>query len=195
MSLESAWITKDNKTNINWRAFLLSEKILETNYILWRKLLKYYKAAFFSPLHALNLLPHREDKAEDTFFSIFSIATQDNHTVISSHCTECIGAMKRRIKAVESKAVIHCNCYRYTVKNPKLPHTFPPSSYARPQLCLCVSVHMHVEGKGEIIQQLHYFGSGGCNDLNNNTPQTHINFGIPSSLSRYMLWVLKKQQH
>lgn len=74
-SLQSGWIIDDNKTNINLGAFLLSKKILETNYILWRKLLKYYKAAFFSPFHALNLLPHREDKAEFTFFSILCICS------------------------------------------------------------------------------------------------------------------------
>lgn len=60
MSLQSGWIIEDT-TNINLGAFLLSENILEAHYILWRKLLKYYKAVFFSPFHASNLLPYRED--------------------------------------------------------------------------------------------------------------------------------------
>lgn len=60
ISLQSGWIIEDT-ANINLGAFLLSENILEANYILWRKLLKYYKAVLFSPFHALNLLPYRED--------------------------------------------------------------------------------------------------------------------------------------
>lgn len=54
---------------------------------------------------------------------------------------------------------------------------------------------MHVERKGEIIQQLHYFGFGGYNYLNNDTPQACINSGIHSALSRYVIWVLEKKQH
>lgn len=60
MSLESGWIIED-KTNINLGVFFPSENILEANYILWKKLLKYYKADLFSQFHALNLLPYGED--------------------------------------------------------------------------------------------------------------------------------------
>lgn len=72
MSLQIGWIIED-KTNINLGAFLPSENILEANYILWKKLLKYYKAVFFSPFHALNLLPYGEDQAEYAFFSQFFV--------------------------------------------------------------------------------------------------------------------------
>lgn len=81
MSLQSDWTLEDNKTNFILRAFFLSEKIWETNYELWRKLLKHYKAAFFSPFHALNLLPHREDKAKYmfSFNSQYCNAGQPHH--------------------------------------------------------------------------------------------------------------------
>lgn len=60
MSLQSDRIIEDT-TNINLEVFLPSENILEANYILWRKLLKYYKAVLFSPFPTLNLLPYGED--------------------------------------------------------------------------------------------------------------------------------------
>lgn len=50
-------------------------------------------------------------------------------------------------------------------------------------MCVCVHSEKGTAEKGEVIQQLYYCRD--YTDLINDTPQTHIDFGTHSSLSRY----------
>lgn len=55
MSLQSGWIREDNKTNINLGAFLLSEKILETNYYPPKGTLEILQSCFLFSISGTEL--------------------------------------------------------------------------------------------------------------------------------------------